>query len=104
MSEQLKAFYKAYAAWLDAGAPQCFPFKRHEGLCYNLRKWSDCNEELSGELLDQFVDADLDWEYPFDGNWDNYSGDDYKHLNPARVSWVRKHAALARRRKKDDTN
>lgn len=92
MSEQLKEFYKAYAAWLDAGAPQCFPFKRHDGLCHNLSNWSDYDEELSEELLDQFDDAGLDWEYPFDDHWTKYSADDYKHLNPARVSWVRKHA------------
>lgn len=92
MSEQLKAFYKAYAAWLDAGAPQHKPFDRTYGLCFVLEEFSACDYDLLEEMRQQFTDAGLCWEFPFDKCLSAYVEDDNKHLNPARVAWVRKHA------------
>lgn len=93
MSEQLKAFYKAYAAWLDAGAPEGKPFHRRKGLCFSLDEWSDCNFGLSNEMMNQFYEAELHPVYPFDGGGgDKFRACENKYLNPARVAWVRKHA------------
>ncbi|WBF77867.1 hypothetical protein W70_73 [Escherichia phage W70] len=92
MSEQLKAFYKAYAAWLDEGAPDRDPFNRRKGLCYSLDHWPDYNFDLSEEMQQQFTDAGLCCEFPFDKGRYTYHKDTKKHLNPARVAWVRKHA------------
>lgn len=88
----LRDFYIAYAAWLDAGAPDRDPFERSKGLCYSLDHWSHYNFDLSEEMQQQFTDAGLCWEYPFDHGHRAYFDDDKKHLNPARVAWVRKHA------------
>ena len=86
----LQAFYKAYAAWLDAGAPDLQPFDRRHGLCgaiqvYGMKRW---------HIKRQLAEAGLDTIYPFGGEYafeteyDNATA----HLNPDRIEWVRKHA------------
>lgn len=92
MSEQLKAFYKAYAEWLDAGAPHSETFDRTCGLCNALEEFSECDYKLLKEMQQQFTDAGLNWDFPFDEGWKAYHYDDNKHLNASRVEWVRKHA------------
>lgn len=91
----LQQFYNAYAAWLDAGAPDGQPFTRHTGLCINLYDWSDCDDQLTWELENHFNEGQLDVNYPF-----NEDGEDYRmetqrdecHLNPKRIQWVTYHA------------
>lgn len=94
MSEELKAFYKAYAEWLDSGAPDRKPFRHRKGLCYSLDEWSDYNFDLSDEMQQQFIDAGLSCLYPFDEDSSVFRLDENKHLNPARVAWVRKHTEI----------
>lgn len=91
-SDNLTKFYRAYLAWVDAGAitPQ---FSTHWGLCSAASFF--CADDIRGELKRQFVLAFGDSEYPFGGR-ESYRRDsdhDEIHLNPARMAWVREHAA-----------
>lgn len=90
----LKAFYQAYAAWLDAGAPSLEPFSRHSGLCGNLTRFTDDWHPVLDEMVAQFKAAGLDYEYPFSSEDDYYVQCHYgtQHLNTERIEWVRKHA------------
>lgn len=99
MSEELKAFYKAYAAWLDAGAVNNGVFTRCTGLCFALQKWAgDKGHNICAlhlELKSQFFNSRLDSGYPFNHGEHNYDvecDDETIHLNLARIAWVRKHA------------
>lgn len=91
----LQQFYNAYAAWLDAGAPDDQPFTRHTGLCYNLYKFGG-NNDVRKEMTRQFEEAGLDSHYPFnDGDVDDYEirvDDLTQHLNLKRIQWVKDHA------------
>ena len=95
MSEQLKAFYRAYVAWLDADAPHLEPFSRSSGLCHSLVCYTDNWVPLLNEMINQFEESGLDRKDPFggyadyDGRYHNYT----QHLNPERIRWGRKHAA-----------
>lgn len=91
MSEKLKTFYRVYAAWLDAGAPEDCPFSRVYGLCSNLCSWIGFEVGLYEEMDNQFRKAGLDTNYPFDTH-EEYIVCYNMHLNPARVAWVRAHA------------
>ena len=99
MTEELKAFYKAYAAWLDAGAVNNGVFTRCTGLCFALHKWAGDKgyslRALRLELKAQLIDAGLDSGYPFncgERDYDVECDDETIHLNPVRIAWVRKHA------------
>ena len=94
MSDELKAFYKAYCEWLDAGAPQRKPFSRGVGLCLSLDYFSGGNPDLLEEMYKQFISHGLNGDYPFDKDWFSYRNDANKHLNKDRVSWVRKNAGI----------
>jgi hypothetical protein len=103
MSELLKNFYLAYAAWLDDGTQDETVFSKANGLCSNLRWYCDYVETsdaewfcVKGELVDQFIDAGLNKTYPFDLDGFAYekSGQQYKcHLKPRRIQWVRDQVA-----------
>ena len=89
----LKEFYQAYAAWLDAGAPDFLPFSRASGLCNNLHSFTKSFNAYR-EMESQFDDAGLDPDYPFGGE-DDYLGrsaERKQHLNPLRIQWVKDHA------------
>lgn len=99
MSEELKAFYKAYAAWLDAGAVNNDAFTCCAGMCFSLHRWAGCKgldcRALRLELKEQFTNAGLNSSYPFNRDEHKYDvecDDGAIHLNPARIAWVRKHA------------
>lgn len=99
MSEELKAFYKDYAAWLDAGSVNNGVFTCCTGLCFALHKWADDKgynlRALRLELKAQFINAGLDSGYQFncgERNYDVECDDETIHLNPARIALVRKHA------------
>lgn len=95
MSKNLKTFYKAYAAWLDAGAPHGQPFVRNNGLCLNLLlkmplPYEETNAAFE-EMSEQFHEAGLGTLFPFDTR-EEYHTCDNMHLNPRRITWVRAHA------------
>lgn len=88
----LQQFYNDYATWLDAGAPDGWPFSRKVGLCgsvtqhpYHLPRW---------KIKKQLKEAGLDELYPFGGEYrfeidfDNAT----MHTNPERIKWVKDHA------------
>ena len=99
-SENLTRFYKAYADWLDDGAPDDEPFSRNDGLCCNLKKvfLFGCDLptifRLNCEMRNQFGNTKLNRQFPFGGERkylrENLRGT--MHLNPLRVKWVREHA------------
>lgn len=102
MSELLKAFYLAYAAWLDDGAPQMDTvFDRCAGLCSNLSWFAGSKSTnfkvthvAEDQLRSQFMQEGLDVDYPFN---DQEHSSDYwvesnsktHHRNPKRIAWVR---------------
>lgn len=102
-SELLTQFYRAYAGWLDAGAPR-LPltiFSRDSGLCRNLRLWLnnvgklDYYRSLRREMEEQF--SPMNVLYPFNGNswaYQNEREAEKCHLNEQRIKWVRDHAQL----------
>lgn len=94
MNKTLKEFYQAYAAWLDAGAPDGQPFYRNVGLCHSLGKFGG-DRDAYIEMGRQFEAAGLDYKYPFNNSQGDYydmSGLYSHHLNPLRVQWVKNHA------------
>lgn len=106
-SPMLTRFYQEYLAWVEAGAPTEYgSFKPYWGLCSNLQVFSfaaaqdDIREpcvDYCEELSDQFRDAGLHPEVPFNTSRHDYSDETSEHLcytNEERLAWVRKHAAL----------
>ena len=90
----LKEFYQAYAAWLDAGAPEDQPFYRDSGLCLNMDKFG-CGRDAYIEMCSQFEAAGLNYKYPFndgEGDYLIHIGQDDHYINPERIKWVKDHA------------
>lgn len=105
-SEELTLFYIYYLDWLNAGAVDGSVFKRRYGLCTNLHNWvmkhlklpSRVAYDLGREMDNQFIERRLNVSYPF--NQSHYEYEDFRnanlqHINPARIKWVREHAAQA---------
>lgn len=93
MNKLLQAFYNAYAAWIDAGAPHKQPFYRNAGLCHNLGKFGG-DRDAYIEMVRQFEAAGLDCKYPFNDDEDDYltnSFDSDHHINLKRIQWVKDH-------------
>jgi hypothetical protein len=107
-SPELTAFYRAYAAWLDEGAPENKSlagktmFSRRLGLCSNLINYAEYHhlgeerlEQLEDELWAQFEGQ----AYPFNSNSGCCYGEESvartMHLNLRRVAWVRAHCEEA---------
>lgn len=102
-SELLTQFYRVYAGWLVAGAPEGVIFTRSSGLCQNLKMYllqtgkSDRQTvtELGMEMRRQFINARRNDAYPFDGHSDSYqrsAGERNCHANENRIKWVNEHA------------
>lgn len=97
MSPKLAAFYRDMDTWVKTGA-QGREFKRYFGLCENLlRQYEESHtqerEGLISELEEQFTDARLDTDYPFNQNREEFLHDSHKellYLNRARVTWVQR--------------
>lgn len=97
MSDLLKAFYLAYAAWLDDGADVNDSFTRDTGLCYCLLGYCgdlspDERDGYERELTAQFTDVGLSKNFPFNKDETDYwkaSAEDSHYLNPKRIAWVR---------------
>lgn len=95
----LKGFYKAYADWLDKGAPPYRPFSRGLGLCSNLQYYTGVENifvltRLERQLSDQFEDAGLSAAYPFgEEAFDSYLDENNMHLDPNRIAWVKNQLA-----------
>lgn len=114
LSDLLKSYLFEYLDWVERGAPQDQPFSRFCGLCYNaydasldvidLQKLHDADGQPSIFKRQPYVDElkrDLhaalresfgshSASYPFDEDSYAYTIDDNKHLNQARIAWVRK--------------
>lgn len=107
MSDDLKAFLRAWLDWAEAGAPddnrhtERNPnrFERDYGLCsntYNFEELAldvhpDETGDLEIELACRFEEQGLRPSYPF--GYEAYDADaegGTHHLNPARLAWVRK--------------
>lgn len=99
-SEQLTEFYESYAGWLSQGAPQDAPFKRDEGLCWNLTFFArECGYDtlkLGGEFQTQLTKAGLGVAYPFDdrfgARFSEARARQELHLNTKRIQWVQEHS------------
>lgn len=78
MSEILAEFYQVYWDTINHKIKPSW-YQSDAGLCHNLEAWLEDQgyDELDGydirlELEEQFEDAGLDTEYPFNGDWLNY--------------------------------
>jgi hypothetical protein len=101
----LLEFYKAYLDWVGRNAPELKPFTKGTGLCHNFAEFIRSNytnsnfhiKDCTITLKDQFREANLDVEYPFnEGDDESYAYDvdcGMAHLNPARIQWVRDRVA-----------
>jgi hypothetical protein len=91
VSEHLKAYLSAYAAWVDAGAPDGEPFDRCIGLCTNILNWEGRPPGLVAGLKAAFKADGLDKRYPFGGEdqYDAAADNNEQHLNEQRLAWVR---------------
>jgi hypothetical protein len=90
----LKDFYQAYAAWIEAGAPNGSPFSRSAGLCYNLQLFTEDYSALLYEMSSQFKSEGLDKHYPFNIGEEDYQYSSKKrnqYLNSRRIEWVMNH-------------
>lgn len=102
--EVLKAFYRSYADWLRAGAPEAAPYTRSYGLCTNLDKYicaeygdNDNLEARVGWVLKrQFRASGLDAVFPFSGSYTYHAERKSRtqHLNPDRMAWVMRHETI----------
>ncbi len=107
-SQLLQDFYNAYHNWLENGADiEDVTFSRGTGLCSNLTSylsdWLDFEiqedfttfKKVRLELIQQFHDADLDPQFPFNGGesvcYDFEAQKDLSYLNPKRIQWVKEH-------------
>lgn len=108
MSPQLYQFYVAYAAWLDADAPNERVFTRRDGLCDNLHFYTNGTYDIGSvgldvhkpsgkyvsEMRNSFMKTGLDRLYPFNAEREDEYADECDraaaHTNPKRIAWVRK--------------
>jgi hypothetical protein len=100
----LTQFYRAYAAWIDDGAPPFIVFLRQAGLCGNLRVWAQSigledyayeYKPVRGEMQQQFRRSFVEILHPFNqslNEWNHEADSHTCHLNTERIKWVRKHA------------
>jgi len=95
MSSELKKFYQEVWAWVQGGCPEHRVFKKHYGLCHNLRYWSCVNEDLISEQDCLFGLSGGNVDYPFnighlDWACEANNGSFYK--NPKRLAFIEEHA------------
>lgn len=98
-SKELSLFYQAIWNWIQSN----FQYNPNEfdtncGLCSALWDWhiaTDMAHELGmnlkEELKQQFVDAGLDIQYPFDEHTWDYTSTVNKFTNPKRLAWIKDH-------------
>lgn len=100
MSEELKAFYQEMQEWIDAGLPMDnrYRFSIWYGLCHNLEAFLRCypkpQETYIEEMREQFIQAGLGEDYPFDKAWE-YAADVEEgtlYTNQERLNWIKQHA------------
>lgn len=91
MSKELREFYLAYKAWLDAGAPEKMPFSRSVGLCANLCHTTKGMKREQENALHDELQASFSVRSMFP-----FGMEDYYHrkncatmyLCPKRIEWV----------------
>jgi len=107
MSPHLYQFYVAYAAWVDANAPDNGVFTGRDGLCDNLHYYTNGTYNIGpiglddfkpsgryvSEMRTAFMKAGLDRLYPFNPWGESEYADECNraaaHFNPRRIAWVR---------------
>lgn len=89
----LKQFYRQMQAWIDDGCPEHEVFSRRCGLCVNLASWA-WGDDFNFDLKNQFDEAGLHRRHPFNGgNPEQYLNELDRYKNPARLAWIKEHAA-----------
>lgn len=90
----LVEFYKEFSLWVETGKGN---FDKECGICDNLTEWALAKGFPSYPfrylLKESFIDAGLDYRYPFnEGSHANYVEDHDMYNNPLRVQWIHDHA------------
>lgn len=99
MTKYLARFYCRYFEWLKNGAPEHRSFKRYSGLCSAIL-WYYAYEPIAyfslNELEKQFIDAQLDTDYPFGGRqvYLEEAETGIAHLNKDRIAWVERQVEI----------
>ena len=98
---QLDKFYQEFQAWIDSGFSNSTIFTPIYGLCGNALRWARAHNlahiEFLNSLKEQFLDAGLDYEYPFNedyADYDHESWSDSLYTNEKRLKWVKDHAQV----------
>lgn len=98
-SAEIAQFYREIQEWIDAGCPEHDPFNNHIGLCGSLKSWCirtfyERREDLELELMAQFIESDLDDDYPFNPVRPYWHDTTKKvvYKNSARLAWIKEHA------------
>lgn len=98
-SKELGLFYQALWDWIQSNfLNNPNEFEANCGLCSAIWDWhvaKDFTHEsgvsLKEEMKQQFEDAGLDIQYPFDAqSWD-YANTVNKFTNPKRLAWIKNH-------------
>ena len=105
MSPELQAFYNAYAAWLNKGAPETHnraqivtsTFTRNLGLCSNFDRYMMDHAIRDTHIYAAEMYAQFECEsYPFGGlyKYTDEARENVLHLNAERRAWVHKHSQI----------
>ena len=91
----LKQFYIEMQAWIDAGCPEHEAFRDYRALCSALTHWTE-SSSLVDEIISSFAAAGLSPNYPFNSSlrdFENENDHNKIYQNPARLAWIKEHAA-----------
>lgn len=90
MDATLHQFFVDYAAWIDAGAPDCRPYSRGMGLCGNISLTHQVAAPELEELLDEKFPGTP--SFPFNEGAATYIWEcksERSYLNEGRAAFVR---------------
>jgi len=101
MSPTMKLFYQHMKLWINSEFPDRAYVNISSGLCEHLHWFMlsqhihSSNEriELLREMKQQFKDAGLHSDLPFNDSLYDYQSEPNKYANAKRVAWVNKHSA-----------
>lgn len=92
----LKQFYIEMQKWIDGGCGEHEIFRTYNSLCDTLLHWSSNGHALRKDMVKSFITAELNEKYPFNKNPDHWAGENLDatiYENPARLAWIKEHAA-----------
>jgi hypothetical protein len=90
-----KQFYKDILEWIETGEPASDTFSSNVGLCSSLLRWLGDDPKPYVDLLQDFKDAGLCFNYPF-CSYTMYACEQLAgsiYTNPKRLEWIKDHAA-----------